>query len=142
MARKINLSPASYDGWTQLVAGTALAETPLSTASDGLPFRAEQEREAAFMRVLVVEDDRVLCEVFAEFLREVGHQPVVVHTAEAALDALRAEPPEAMLLDICLPGMGGSDLLRLQVVRDLRVPSEVICGSATECQAQDCLQAR
>jgi len=62
------------------------------------------------MRVLVVEDDRVLCEVFAEFLREVGHQPVVVHTAEAALDALRAERQEAMLLDICLPGMSGIDL--------------------------------
>jgi len=93
------------------------------------------------MRVLVIEDDRVLGEVFAEFLREVGHQPVVVHTAEAALDALRAEPPEAMLLDICLPGMSGSDLLKLQVVRELRIPTVVISGRATESQAQDCLQS-
>src|SRR5437867_1680958 len=69
MAQKINFFSASYDGWTQFVAGTALAQTPLSAASDSLPFRAEQEREAAFMRVLVVEDDRALCEVFAEFLR-------------------------------------------------------------------------
>ena len=93
------------------------------------------------MRVLVVEDDRVLCEVFAEFLREVGHQPVVVHTAEAALDALRAERQEAMLLDISLPGMSGIDLLKLQVVRELRVPTVVISGRATESQAQDCLRA-
>src|SRR5206468_12182298 len=118
-----------------------LLKTPLSTASDSLPFRAEQEREAAFMRVLVVEDDRALCEVFAEFLREVGHQPVVVHTAEAALDALRAERHEAMLLDICLPGMSGIDLLKLQVVRDLRVPTVVISGRATESQVQDCLRS-
>ena len=93
------------------------------------------------MRVLVVEDDRALCEVFAEFLREVGHQPVVVHTAEAALDALRAERHEAMLLDICLPGMSGIDLLKLQVVRELRVPTVVISGRATESQAQDCLRS-
>ncbi len=93
------------------------------------------------MRVLVVEDDRALCEVFAEFLREVGHQPVVVHTAEAALDALRAERHEAMLLDISLPGMSGIDLLKLQVVRELRVPTVVISGRATESQAQDCLRA-
>ena len=92
------------------------------------------------MRVLVVEDDRALCGVFAEFLSEVGHQPLVVHTAEAALDALRAERPEAMLLDICLPGMSGLDLLKLQVVRELRVPTVVISGRATESQAQDCLQ--
>src|SRR6266850_6045752 len=93
------------------------------------------------MRVLVVEDDRALCMVFTEFLSEVGHQPVAVHTAEAALDALRAGRPEAMLLDISLPGMSGLDLLKLQVVRELRVPTVVISGRATESQAQDCLQS-
>src|SRR3989442_2141702 len=46
-----------------------------------------------------------------------------------------------MLLDICLPGMTGLDLLKLQVVRELRVPTVVISGRATESQARDCLRA-
>src|SRR5882762_9296360 len=92
------------------------------------------------MRVLIVEDDQALCGVFQEFLSEIGHQPLVVHTAEAALEALRANRPDAILLDICLPGMSGLDFLKLQVVRELRVPTVVTSGRVTESQAQECLR--
>jgi len=92
------------------------------------------------MRVLIVEDDQALCGVFQEFLSEIGHQPLVVHTAEAALEALRANRPDAILLDICLPGMSGLDFLKLQAVRELRVPTVVTSGRVTESQAQECLR--
>ena len=91
------------------------------------------------MRVLVIEDDENLCEIFQEFLAEIGHEPRIVHTAEAALDVLLAEPPDVVLLDIYLPGMSGFDFLRLQTVRELRVPIVVISGRVTESQAQECL---
>jgi signal transduction histidine kinase/DNA-binding response OmpR family regulator len=98
------------------------------------------EKEAATMRVLIVEDDQTLCGVFEEFLSEIGHQPLVVHGAEAALDALRAERPDAILLDICLPGMSGLDFLSLPLVREQRVPTLVISGRVNESQAQECLR--
>jgi DNA-binding NarL/FixJ family response regulator len=59
------------------------------------------------MRVLVIDDDQAVCEVFGEFLQEIGHEPVITHNAETALDALRAAKPDAVLLDVCLPGMSG-----------------------------------
>src|SRR2546427_11455169 len=93
------------------------------------------------MRVLIVDDDPALCEVFGAFLHEIGPQPVIASTAESALDTLRAERPDAVLLDVCLPGMSGLDFLKLEAVRDLRVPILVISGRATESQAQECLQA-
>jgi len=93
------------------------------------------------MRVLVVEDDAALCDVFAEFLRVIGHEPLIAHTAERALDTLHAERPDAVLLDICLPGMSGLDFLKLQTVRELGVPIVVISGWATESQAQECLRS-
>ena len=93
------------------------------------------------MRVLVIDDDQAVCEVFGEFLQEIGHEPVITHNAETALDTLSAEKPDAVLLDVCLPGMSGLDFLQHATVRDLRVPILVISGRATESQAQECLRA-
>ena len=41
------------------------------------------------MRVLVVEDEEPLGEVFRDFLAELGHDAVVVRSAEAALGTLQ-----------------------------------------------------
>ena len=77
------------------------------------------------MRVLVVEDQVDLGDVFRDFLVELGHHPLVVHTAEAALAKLRTEPLDAILLDVQLPGMSGVDFLQLRPVRALGVPSSL-----------------
>src|SRR5260370_22924034 len=57
------------------------------------------------VRVLVVEDEEAPAEIFHDFLVALGHQPIVVHTAEAGLRELRSARPAALLLDIHLPGM-------------------------------------
>ncbi|HKQ63961.1 MAG TPA: ATP-binding protein [Methylomirabilota bacterium] len=93
------------------------------------------------MRILVIDDDQAVCEVFGEFLHEIGHEPVITHTAETALDSLREERPDAVLLDVCLPGMSGLDFMKLPAVRDLSVPILVISGRATESQAQEAMRA-
>ena len=93
------------------------------------------------MRILVIDDDQAVCEVFGEFLHEIGHEPVITHTAETALDTLREERPDAVLLDVCLPGMSGLDFMKLEAVRDLAVPILVISGRATESQAQEAMRA-
>ena len=93
------------------------------------------------MRVLVIDDDQAVCEVFGEFLQEIGHEPLITHNAETALDTLRAGRPDAVLLDMCLPGMSGLEFMKHDMVRDLRVPILVISGRATESQAQECLRA-
>src|SRR2546426_9459177 len=98
-------------------------------------------KPAKTMRVLVVDDDPALCEVFGEFLHEIGHQPVIAYSAEPALDTIKSTRPDAVLLDVCLPGMSGLDFLKLDAVRDMGVPIVVISGRATETQAQECLRA-
>ena len=50
------------------------------------------------MRVLIVEDERPLCDVFGEFLRGLGHRPGIANTAEEALASLESEPPDAVLV--------------------------------------------
>src|SRR5260370_1008633 len=97
-------------------------------------------RTGTNMRVLVVQYDPHLCELLREFLVGLRHQPRIVHTAEAALDLVRAERPDVVLLDIRLPGMSGLDFLRLQAVRELRAPIVVISGNVTESQAHESLE--
>src|SRR5262244_931622 len=92
------------------------------------------------MRVLVVEDEDSLGEVFRDFLAEIGHDAVVVRSAEAALGALQRQPPDAILLDINLPGMSGLDFLQLRPVREAGLPIVAISGVATESQARECLR--
>jgi DNA-binding response OmpR family regulator len=92
------------------------------------------------MRVLVVEDEEPLGEVFRDFLAELGHQAVLVHSAEAALGSLDAQRPDAIILDINLPGMSGLDFLQLRPVRDAALPIVAISGVATETQARECLR--
>jgi DNA-binding response OmpR family regulator len=92
------------------------------------------------MRVLVVEDEIDLGEVFRDFLTELGHQPVVVRSAEAALGTLETERPDAIILDIHLPGMSGLDFLQLRPIRESGLPIVAVSGVATESQARECLR--
>jgi len=92
------------------------------------------------MRVLVVEDEEPLGEVFRDLLAEMGHDAIVVRSAEAALGTLERERPDAIILDINLPGMSGLDFLQLRPVREAGLPIVAISGVATEGQARECLQ--
>jgi DNA-binding response OmpR family regulator len=92
------------------------------------------------MRVLVVEDEEDLGSVFRDFLTELGHQAVVVRSAEAALGALVTQRPDAIILDIHLPGMSGLDFLQLRPVREAGLPIVAMSGVVTESQARECLR--
>lgn len=92
------------------------------------------------MRVLVVEDEIDLGDVFRDFLSELGHQAVVVRSAEAALGKLQSDRPDAIILDIHLPGMSGLDFLQLRPVRESGLPVVAVSGVVTESQARECLR--
>jgi CheY-like chemotaxis protein len=92
------------------------------------------------MRVLVVEDEVSLGEVFQDFLAELGHDAMVVRSAEAALGMLQRQRPDAIILDLNLPGMSGLDFMQLHPVREAALPIVAISGVATESQARECLR--
>ena len=64
------------------------------------------------MHILVVEDDAALARQIASALLEAGHDPIVVHDGEKALDKTKAAPFDLIVLDIILPGMDGFEVLR------------------------------
>jgi DNA-binding response OmpR family regulator len=64
------------------------------------------------MHILVVEDDAALARQIATALVESGHDPIVVHDGEGALDKTTGTPFDLIVLDIILPGIDGFEVLR------------------------------
>ncbi len=78
------------------------------------------------MRVLLVEDDRLLGDGLAAGLRTLGHGVDWVREGEAALAALEAESFAAMVLDLGLPRRDGLSVLRALRARGDATPVLVL----------------
>jgi DNA-binding response OmpR family regulator len=64
------------------------------------------------MHILLVEDDVQLARQIASALTETGHDPIIVHNGERALERAKETPFDLIVLDIILPGIDGFDVLR------------------------------
>ena len=62
--------------------------------------------------VLVVDDNRDLADAVALLLEDQGFVTRVAYSAEEAWDQARVAPPQIVILDIRLPGIGGLELAR------------------------------
>ena len=63
--------------------------------------------------VSVVEDEAALAEVLQFNLERAGFEVRVHHRGDEAWDAIRAQRPDLVLLDLMLPGMDGLELTRM-----------------------------
>jgi two-component system, OmpR family, response regulator len=64
------------------------------------------------MQILVVEDDVQLARLVSSALIKAGHDSIIVHNGEQALDKAKETPFDLIVLDIILPRMDGFDVLR------------------------------
>ena len=64
-------------------------------------------------RILVVDDDPQIRRVMRATLSARGYEVAAARTGEEALDQLRSETYDLVLLDVNMPGMGGIEACRL-----------------------------
>ena len=64
------------------------------------------------LRLLVVEDEKKLCDMIAKSLHQAGYEVDTCNDGEEALDMIYAEMYDLIVLDLNLPGMDGMDILR------------------------------
>jgi len=85
-------------------------------------------------RLLVVDDDPRIRHLLEVVLSGSGHEVVLAASAKDALEFLRKETPDLILLDIMMPDMDGLTLLgRIRAVRRLsRVPVIMFTGGGKE----------
>jgi DNA-binding response OmpR family regulator len=63
-------------------------------------------------KLLIVEDDQTISFMVREVLRHEGFETTAIAEGSDALDALRADPYDIVLLDVMLPGVDGISILR------------------------------
>ena len=75
------------------------------------------------MRILVVEDERALCETIVRSLRRLAYSVDPCYDGDNAIDLLGSERYDLVLLDLNLPGADGMTVLRTlrQTDRETRV---------------------
>jgi len=80
------------------------------------------------MHILVVDDDIRLARQISSAVTEAGHDPVVIHNGEEALDAAAEDSFDLIVLDVGLPRMDGFEVLRR--LRSRHVASRVLVLTA------------
>ena len=64
-------------------------------------------------RLLVIDDDRKLCRLIADYLRPMGYDVSAVHSGTEGVEQATAGGPwEAIILDLMLPGIDGFEVLK------------------------------
>jgi len=60
--------------------------------------------------ILVIDDEQTITELLTDILEYHGHPVIVAHDAQAALDILPLQRPEAILVDLMMPSVDGLSL--------------------------------
>ena len=83
------------------------------------------------MTILIADDDRVLVQVLSARLKKAGYRVVAVFDAMQAIMVALRNPPDAIVLDVNMPGGTGLQVLRQlkNSVKTNQVPIIVITGS-------------
>ena len=92
-------------------------------------------------KVLMVDDEQEICELFTDMLQEYGYQTLAVTDGNKVLDLLWNEHFDVVLLDLMMPYVSALDLLR-QIRRSFEeLPVVVITGHGSIDNAVRSMQA-
>ena len=80
------------------------------------------------MRILIIEDEKKLCEAIGKSLHSAGYEIDVCYDGREALEMIFIEEYDLRVLDLNLPGVDGMDILKL--LRDENEETKVLILSA------------
>lgn len=92
---------------------------------------AQPGSETARQRVLVIDDDRKLCRLIADYLGPLGYDVAAAHTGPEGVAAATSQAWHAVILDVMLPGCDGFEALR-QIRAQSRVPVLMLTARGEE----------
>jgi len=83
-------------------------------------------------KILVVDDNLELAEIVSQFLEIQGFQVCVAHNGNTAIRKISSESPELVLLDLKLPDIGGSEVLKKIKEIDESIAVVILTGYGSE----------
>ena len=92
-------------------------------------------------KILVVDDEVFIREVFKEFYRKAGYLVQTAEDGEEALAVLEQESIEVIFLDLRMPGMNGVDLCRRIREKNPIACIYAVTGNASLFELAECREA-
>lgn len=92
------------------------------------------------MKLLVVDDENEICEFLKSFFEERNYTVSVATSGEDALEAMKQEKPQVVLLDIKMPGMDGVQALREMKTKYPKVKVIMVTAIETRDKIEECLR--
>jgi len=91
-------------------------------------------------RVLLVDDEREFVQTLSErlLLRDMGS--AIAYDGESALEMLREDEPEVMILDLKMPGIDGMEVLRRVKATQPDIEVIILTGHGNETDRETCMQ--
>ncbi len=84
------------------------------------------------MKIIIVEDDAILCDLLREYLQQLQHERVETCTsAHEALRAIKQETYDCAFVDLRLPDMDGIQLVGILKTEDPTLPVVMMSGYPT-----------
>jgi DNA-binding response OmpR family regulator len=63
-------------------------------------------------KIVLADDEQFISIAYSDGLSRAGYEVVVAHDGEEALEKIRAEHPDLILLDLMMPKVNGFDVLK------------------------------
>ncbi len=91
-------------------------------------------------RILVADDEPSICEAFAALLSAEGHETLTASNGRDAVQKVQSERPDAVFLDVRMPGLDGIAALKEIRALDAAVPVIVMTAYGTLDTAAEALR--
>lgn len=101
-----------------------VAQLPMQPNTAPVPVGNGRVIEQMDESVLVLDDDALVCDLLVQFLSLRGYRALGVKDGHDALRIVEDVSPDAIVLDLIMPGMSGIDVLR--ALREKEYPGGII----------------
>lgn len=94
-----------------------------------IPVEQNNKTENAKPKILVVDDSALIRQTLKDFLVEKDYEVITANDGKEALDKVKSENPDLMLLDITMPVMGGLEVIERLKSLNINIPIIVITSN-------------
>lgn len=82
-------------------------------------------------KILIADDERAICDAFSRLIEMEGHQPLTASNGKNALKIIREQQPDAVFMDVKMPGMDGLEALTQLQQENIKIPVVIMTAYGT-----------